>query len=471
MLSCLRRFASAPFALVATVGLAVILTGCSADQRGTATGEPTDLSPQRNALRKPSPPWPVAPTLPPLADLELEITPKGRATFRPGPDGSAPPATGVPVAILLPLSGPRADLGKAMLDAAQLAVFEVASQNFTLLPYDTKGTPEGAEEAAARAMGRGAKLVLGPLLADSVAKVAPQTRVSDVNVVSFSNSKRVAGNGVYVLGFAPDQQVDAIVDYAASQGLSSYGVAAPSNGYGEQAVDALYQSAERRGAVVTRTAYYDPSTTDFSEQIRALTDYDQRRETLLQQMAELEGKQDEVSRQALAKLETLDTVGDAPFEAVVLPDAGQNLRTLGALLNFYDVEQPAVRILGLRAWDETPEIAAEQAVQGAWFAAPPVEERKKFEVRFKASFGYVPPRLASLAYDATAMAAVLAQSPTATDYSANALTDSNGFRGVDGIFRLRADGIVERAYAVHEVTPSGFRTIQPAAESFQTPIF
>lgn len=471
MLSCLRRFASAQFALAAAFGTVVLISGCSGGGGDGATTGPRDLNAQRNALRKPASPWPVGPSLPPLASLELEITPKGRATFRPEQRAPASTGAGVPVAILLPLSGPRADLGKAMLDAAQLAVFEVAGQNFILLPYDTKGTPEGAEEAAARAMGRGAKLVLGPLLADSVAKVAPQTRVSDINVVSFSNSQRVAGNGVYVLGFAPDQQVDAIVDYAMGQGLASYGVAGPSNGYGEQVVDALYKAAERRGAVVTRTAYYDPAATDFSEQIRALTDYDQRREALLQQMAELEGKQDEVSRQALAKLETLDTVGDAPFQGVLLPDAGQNLRTLAALLNFYDVEQPAVRILGLRAWDETPEISAEKAVQGAWFAAPPIEERKKFEVRFKAAFGYTPPRLASLAYDATAMAAVLSQSPSATDFSAQALTDSNGFRGVDGIFRLRADGIVERAYAIHEVTPSGFRTIQPAADSFQVPIF
>lgn len=469
MLSCLRLFSSTRFVLAATVGMMLVLPGCSSDRPAGSSGEPRDLSAQRNNLRKPSPPWPAAPSLPPLADLELEITPKGRATFKPGEKG-APTAKGVPVAILLPLSGPRGELGKAMLDAAQLAVFEVAGQNFILLPYDTKGTPEGAEEAAARAMGRGAKLVLGPLLADSVAKVSPQTRISDINIVSFSNSKRIAGNGVYVLGFAPDQQVDAILDYAAGQGLSSYGVAAPSNGYGELVVDSLYQAAERRGAVVTRTGYYDPSVTDFSEQVRALTDYDQRREALLQQMAELEGREDEVSKQALAKLETLDTIGEAPFEAVVLPDAGQNLRTLAALLNFYDVEQPAVRILGLRAWDETPEISAEQAVQGAWFAAPPLAERKKFEVRFKAAFGYMPPRLASLAYDATAMAAVLAQSPSATDFSASALTDSNGFRGVDGIFRLRADGIVERAYAIHEVTSSGYRTIQPAEDSFQVPI-
>ena len=465
MLSCLRRFSSTPLFFVAVTGLALALSGC-AGPKETTVGEPRDLR-QLSAGRLAAPPWPVAPTLPPLADLELEITPRGRAQI---PTEQLAGTEGVPVAILLPLSGPRGEVGKAMLDAAQLAVFEVASQNFVLLPYDTQGTPEGAEEAAARAMGRGAKLVLGPLLADSVAAVANQTRISDVNVVALSNSKRVAGNGVYILGFAPDQQVDAIVDYAASQGLTSFGVMAPSNGYGEVVVDALYQSSERRGAVVTKTGYYDPAASDFSEAARALTDYDRRREELLQQMQALEGKNDEVSRKALAKLEILDTIGDPAFDTVLLPDAGQNLRTLGALMNFYDVEQPTVRFLGLRAWDGTPEVATEKALHGAWFAAPPIEERKKFEIRFKAAFNYTPPRIASLAYDATALAALLAQTPRATDFSASALTDSNGFRGVDGIFRLRADGIVERAYAIHEVTADGFRTIQPADDSFQKPI-
>ncbi len=465
MLSCFRRFSLTHSFLIAVVGLAFAASGCAAPTGGTV-GSPRDLR-QVSAARQTSPQWPAAPSLPPLADLEREITPRGVAQF---PAEQLAATVGVPVAILLPLSGPRAELGKAMLDAAQLAVFEVAGQNFVLLPYDTKGTPEGAEEAVARALGRGAKLVLGPLLADSVAAVAAQTRISDVNVVAFSNSKRVAGNGVYILGFAPDQQVDAIVDYAAAQGFTSYGVLAPSNDYGEVVVQALYNSTERRGAVVTKTGYYDPSAADFSEPARALTDYDLRREELLQQMAALEGKTDEVSRQALAKLEVLDTIGDPPFDAVLLPDAGQNLRTLAALMNFYDVEQPTVRFLGLRAWDGTPEVVAERALQGAWFAAPPVEERERFEIRFRAAFSYDPPRLASLAYDATALAALLAQSPRATDFSASALTDPNGFRGVDGIFRLIADGTVERTYAIHEVTPDGFRTIQPAAESFQTPI-
>ncbi|MNU06553.1 hypothetical protein D3C72_2517860 [compost metagenome] len=48
-----------------------------------------------------------------------------------------------------------------------------------------------------------------------------------------------------------------------------------------------------------------------------------------------------------------------------------------------------------------------------------------------------------------------------------ALNNPNGFEGMDGIFRLRADGVVERGLAVLEVTPGGPRVLDPAPSSFE----
>jgi len=78
-----------------------------------------------------------------------------------------PPATSgdtVRVGLLLPLSGANAKLGKAMLNAAQMAVFDFADKRFELLTHDTKGTPSGAVRAATIAIGDGASMILGPLL-------------------------------------------------------------------------------------------------------------------------------------------------------------------------------------------------------------------------------------------------------------------------------------------------------------------
>jgi len=72
------------------------------------------------------------------------------------------------VALLVPLSGANAELGRAILDAAQLALFEVPGERLILVPRDTAGTADGAAKAARAVIDDGAKLILGPLLATEV---------------------------------------------------------------------------------------------------------------------------------------------------------------------------------------------------------------------------------------------------------------------------------------------------------------
>jgi len=372
------------------------------------------------------------------------------------------------VALLLPLSGPSASLGKSMLDAAQLSMFELADKSFTLMPFDTKGSLGGAHSAAAAAVKAGAKLILGPLHAAAVRGAAPMARKAGISIVAFSNSREVAGNGVFILGFVPRQQVRAVVGYALSEGLSRFAVLAPRDDYGTAVVDAARATADAAGGSVVRTMYYAPDAPDLSSELKAFSNYTARHNALLAQRKALMEQGDEVSLRALRRLERVDTIGPLPYDAVLLPEGGERLRTLSSLLSYYDVDQPAVRLLGMRSWDLIPNLGAEPALIGAWFAGPPEDERDRFGVRFKNAFGRAPPRLATLAYDATALAVVLAQGDSGPDYSVPALTDSNGFLGVDGIFRLLPEGIAERAFTIHEVERDGVVTRRSAPQSFTT---
>jgi len=374
----------------------------------------------------------------------------------------------VPVAILLPLSGPSAALGRAMLDAAQLSMFEIANKAFVLMPFDTGGTPDGARRAAAAALKARAQLILGPLHATSVRAAAPLARVANVPVVAFSNSREVAGDGVYILGFVPRQQVKAVIGYAVSVGLSRFAVLAPYDDYGTSVMEAARGMIEAGGGVLVRARYYDPAVKDLSETVKDFANYAARRGELVAQRRALEEKGDEVSRRALRRLALLETIGDAPFDAVLLPESGERLRTLSSLLSYFDIDRPTVRLLGLRSWDLIANLGSEPALIGAWYAGSPAAERERFAARFKQAFGRPPPRLATLAYDGAALAAILGQGVDGPDYSPGALTASGGFLGVDGIFRLRADGIAERAFAIHEVTRDGTIARRAAPQNFRS---
>lgn len=442
------------------------------------------------ARQYPEPPFPLPNIPPPPADDSAQVAVPGSGVPpmpslkrylgrapEPGAAASQPRSTVPPplsqdtvrVALLLPLSGANADLGKAMLDAAQMALFHFANSNFELLTHDTRGTAEGAVSAAQLAIGDGASMILGPLLASSVRAVGPIARAANVPVVAFSSDRSIAGDGVYTLGFLPSAEVRRIVSFARSKGIQRFAALAPANAYGETVVAAFQDAVAANGGIITRVQYYDPAGEDFREPVRSLADYDSRRGALLAQRRALEGRGDEVSQRALRRLDRLQTIGELPFDALLVADGGKRLQSIAALLPFYDVDPAKVRMLGTGQWDE-PGIGAEPALIGGWFAAPPPSARGDFENAFRALYEAKPPRLATLAYDATALAAVLARADKGPNFSATAITASSGFWGRDGIFRFLPQGTAERGLAVMRITRHGADIISRAPETFQASI-
>ncbi|HJN24654.1 MAG TPA: ABC transporter substrate-binding protein, partial [Rhodospirillales bacterium] len=159
------------------------------------------------------------------------------------------------------------------------------------------------------------------------------------------------------------------------------------------------------------------------------------------------------------------TIGEPPFDALLLADGGERLLAIAALLPFYDVDPKKVRMLGTGQWDSA-DLGSEPALSGGWHAGPPPEARAEFVQQYQQVYGSVPPRLSTLAYDATALAAVLARAETGPNFTAAALTAKSGFWGRDGIFRFLPDGSVQRGLAVLQIEPRSIKVISPSPEAF-----
>ncbi|MEE8535416.1 MAG: penicillin-binding protein activator, partial [Kiloniellales bacterium] len=336
----------------------------------------------------------------------------------------------IKVGLLLPLSGRHARLGEALLNAAQLALFDVADQRFTLVVRDTRGTPEGAAAATRAVLAEGSRLILGPLFASSVQAMAETARGLGVSVIAFSNDRTVAGGGVLIMGLAPGLQIARLISYASRQGLTRFAVLAPETPYGKAVVDAMQDAVFQNRAELVRLAFYDPEAADLSNEVRFLADYEARQAELLEQRELLAARSDEASKLALERLETLDTFSAPDFEAVVLPEGGKRLLSVAPLLAYFDVDPREVRFLGTAAWED-PELGREPTLRGGWFTAPSPELWSSFRTRYQTTFGTEPPRLASLAYDATALAAVLArraiEADRVPDFGQSVLTQPAGF--------------------------------------------
>lgn len=371
------------------------------------------------------------------------------------------------VAIALPLSGPSARAGQALLDAASLALFEAYDPRISLNPYDTLGTPEGAERAVRLALSDGAEVILGPLFAGSIRRAAPLAREAGVMLIGFSNNRTIAGDGVYLAGFMPDQEVRRVVSYAISQGHKNFAALIPDTAYGQIILKSLSDTLNEGGASIVALEIYVRESQEVFAPVRRLANYDTRRSAYLAEEAFLKALDDDLADEILKSIENLETYGDVTFDAVLVPEGGQLLRSLAPLLPFFEVDPAHVRFLGTGLWDDRS-LVHEPPLQGGWYAGVPVEASDAFALRYKTLFGAEPLRIASLGYDAMSLVVTLARNEIRGErFSAEAIENPNGFAGVDGSFRFLPDGTTERNLAIIEIGKAGFTTVSPAPDSFE----
>jgi branched-chain amino acid transport system substrate-binding protein len=238
-----------------------------------------------------------------------------------------------------------------------------------------------------------------------------------------------------VMGIAAPPQVRRVVDHAIDAGIKRFATFAPQTPYGEQMARTLESHVAVRGGTVVAAELYDPRSRDLMPSARRLA-------TEAQSKGAGEGKL-----------------------AILIPVAPPALSAVLSTLAAAGLDKDAVQFIGTGVWDVNG-IGAEAMLRGAWYAAPDPARRADFERRFTSTYGKPPHRLATLAYDGVALAGQLARRKPGGDFTAEAITNPNGWSGVDGIFRFLPDGRSERALAVLEVQADRNVVVSPAPTSF-----
>ena len=327
------------------------------------------------------------------------------------------------VAVIVPLTGPDGGVGTSIANAARLALLDTGEQSIRIQVYDS-AKPGGAAAATQQAIADGSRLILGPLLADDVRAAAPVARRAGIPVIAFSNDEGVAGDGVYIMGFTPDQSIGRAVAFARTKGANSFGALVPTGLYGQRATQALLGAVRKSGGRVASIETFDRSQAAI-----------------------------------VAAAKRLNAKG--PVDAVLIGDSTRMAALAG----------PALKVgahrLGTELWGSDRAIGKTPALRGAWYAAAPDTQFDRLVTRYRARYGKTPYRLASLGYDSVLLAVRSARNwPIGRAFPAKGLVDKDGFAGVDGNFRFNHDGIAERLLEVRQVTATGTTVVSPAATAF-----
>ena len=328
------------------------------------------------------------------------------------------------VALLVPLSGDNAAVGRSIANAANMALIDTNAENLRITTYDTA---TGAGSAAARAIADGNKLILGPLVREDVTPVLARARPADVPLVTFSNDTSVAAPDVFVMGHVPEQSIFRTVAYASQQGARRFAALVPNGDYGNRAANALSLAVAGVGGTLVATERYDRGNTSI-----------------------------------ISAAERLKARG--AIEAVLVAE-GSRLSAMAAGALKQGGTQ--VFILGTELWDGEASLANSAPMRGSWFSAVSNQRYRQFATSYQTRFGEEPYRIATLGYDAVLLTLRIAREwQPGRAFPDGRMLAADGFLGLDGPFRFLSTGVGERAMEVRQVGNGAISVVDPAPTRF-----
>ena len=331
------------------------------------------------------------------------------------------------IALLLPLSGSNKPLGLSMRQAAEMSLFDMADTHLELIPLDTRGTPSGAATAVKEALSKNVDLILGPVFSQNARHIKPLLDGKPVPMVTYSTDLSLAEPGFFVFGFDVIEQIRSIIDYATDKGINTFTAIVPQTQFGV-IIEKEFRTLSSMGHVRIENIYkYSSSDRDFSS--------------------------------------IASEIKSSGVQALFIPEGSRSLSMILSSLQYHDLDLNEYQLLGTGQWDH-PQVFNAPAAYGGWFSNPSMDDRVTFERRYKRTYGSSPHRLASLAYDTLSMAAMLVRLHPRNPFMIASMTQSRGFSGVDGLFRLLPNGDTQRNLAIFQVTKGSAKLLQPASKTF-----
>ena len=332
------------------------------------------------------------------------------------------------IGLLVPLTGPFSYLGDTISGGSELAFFKMQNPNIELLYFDTAGGDK-VIEAANSAISSDVDVIIGPLFSDSVKAIKPLFNELDIPILSFSNNIDVAEEGVWVLGYLPEQQIDQLVDFAVARGKQNFGILSSSSQLGKKitksAVNKLTEYGLSPRTVLTISNIEDMDQNELLNKIKIFAQY-------------IDTEKDPLTLPPPV-FDTVLIAGDTSFILQVAP-----------ILSYYDLGPDRALFIGIDRWN-IPKMLNEPSLQNAILTLPTRPADEKFNKVWESEFKIDSNDLARISFDATAL--VIATANINSDASlSERLVGQPGFIGFSGQFKMSRTGLTERIFEIMKIS-------------------
>ncbi len=233
-------------------------------------------------------------------------------------------SSGDNIAVLLPRSGPYANVASAMRDGFMAAWYQQPAAHRPQLRFYDSSRLEETLRIYQQAVLQGAQWVVGPLDKDAVNMLLQMENLPQpVLALNQVEDEYAFKSNLFQFGLAPEDEAEQVAERAWLEGRHSALILTPIGNWGDRIGERFRQRWESLGGTVVESQRYNAKENDFSQPIRLLLNIDES-EARIRALEQLLGKQLEADARRR---------DDADF--IFLAARPQQGRQLGPQLKFH----------------------------------------------------------------------------------------------------------------------------------------
>ena len=341
----------------------------------------------------------------------------------------------IKIGLLVPMTGTNKEIGQSIIKAVSLAVKDIDNNLIEIYPKDTASRPNQTLKSAFELKQMGIKVVIGPVFYESLTYL---DEMKDLTFLSLTNKILDLPKNVISAGINSTSQFNTIKKFLEKNNVERTIFLTPIREYEFEIKKGMKDSK-----IETYKEYdYNTDPTKLTKQIEEITKYKIRKQNLEDEITRIKNSNEPNKEKKIKRLEKRYTIGNLNFDAVVISDFDESLKSVTTSLLYTDVKPENKYFITLNQWfDES--LLKETDVQPIYYPSINKENFDDYKIKYFNAFNEDPSHLSLLSYDLVGLIYYLSFKSDLTNLS-RLFKKQNSFKGKIGIFDVRNNKINHR---------------------------
>ena len=256
---------------------------------------------------------------------------------------SAKASEKITIGLMVPLTGTNKELGQSIIKAVRLAVKDINNNSIEIIPKDTASKANKALKSAFELKQMGIKVVIGPVFYESITYL---DEIEDITFLSLTNKTMDLPKNVISAGINSTSQFNTIKKFIETNDIKRTIFLTPIQDYEFEIKKGIKDSRIK----IFKDYDYSTEPTKLTKQIEEITNYQVRKQNLEDEILRLKKSNQPKKEKIIKKLEQRYTLGGLNFDAVVIADFDESLKSVSTSLLYTDVSPKNKYFITLNQW-------------------------------------------------------------------------------------------------------------------------